>query len=128
MKKAMTILGWVFSIMAAGIFLMGAYVQLNFDSSAPSSSPVSYPIWFHTFVGVLFLVALVLHLIPRTAFALLGAILMTALFGGIIGTHLLLNDGQWVSRMLMGVLPWLGLYLRDARFNDLMSFWRAQSQ
>jgi hypothetical protein len=124
MQKAIKIVGWVFSVMAAAIFLMGSWVQLNFDPAASSGGPISYPVWFHTLIGVGFLVATILHLIPRTAFALFGAILMSAFFGGIIGTHLLLDDGQWVSRMLMGLLPWFGLYLRDPAFNNLMSFWR----
>ena len=52
---------------------------------------------------------------------------MTAFFGGIIASHLTLNDGQWWTRVIMGVLPWLGLYLRDERFNAMMSFWRNEA-
>jgi hypothetical protein len=124
MGKALGILGWILSILASGIFLMGAVAQLSFDPERAAASAVRYPEWFHSFVGVAFLAALALHLIPRTAPAVLGAILMTAFFGGIIATHLVLDDGQWPSRVIMGLLPWLGLYLRDRQFNGLMSFWR----
>lgn len=127
MEKARKIVGWILSIVVSGIFLMGAFVQLSHNPRTVASfEKLGYPDWLSTFLGVSFLVSLLLHLVPRTAFALLGAILFTAFFGGIIATHLVLGDGQWWSRVIFGVMPWLGLYLRDARFNDLMSFWRGQ--
>lgn len=127
MTKALGILGWILSILASGIFLMGAVAQFSFDPERAAASAIRYPEWFHAFAGVAFLAALVLHLVPRTAPAVLGAILMTAFFGGIIATHLVLDDGAWPSRVAMGLLPWLGLYLRDRQFNGLMSFWRQPS-
>ena len=123
LSRPVIITGWIFSVAVSLVFVMGAFVQITYDTSADAASAVSYPDWFHLFVSVGFSIALILHLIPRTAFALMGAILMTAFIGGIIGTHLLLDDGQWWTRWIMGLLPWLGLYLRDQRFTDLMSFW-----
>ena len=126
MSKAMNITGWIFSALIAAVFLMGAYVQLSFDpATANSASPVNYPAWFHTMVGSIFIAAVALHLTPKSAFALLGAILMSVSVGGFIATHVLIGDGQWPTRVVIGILPWLGLYLRDARFNELMSFWRS---
>tara|TARA_B110000037_G_scaffold93265_1_gene109800 strand:+ start:471 stop:857 length:387 start_codon:yes stop_codon:yes gene_type:complete len=124
LNRVTTILGWFFSVAVSLVFVMGAVVQITFDPSAEPTSAAHYPDWFHMFVGIGFLLALVLHLIPKSSFALFGAILMTAFFGGIIGTHLLLDDGQWWTRWVIGLLPWLGLYLRDQQFNNLMSFWR----
>lgn len=126
LNKVTNTLGWTFSVMVSLIFALGAFIQISFVPTPDVTSPVNYPGWFHLFVGICFAIASFLHLIPRTAFALLGAILMTGFFGGIVGTHLLQNDGQWWIRLMMGLLPWAGLYLRDQTFNDMMSFWRSQ--
>ena len=60
----------------------------------------------------------VIYLIPQTA--VLGAILMTGYLGGAIATHVRLGQfGMMVPAIILGVLVWLGLYLRDARVRSL---------
>lgn len=66
-------------------------------------------------IGVMELVLVALYLFPRTA--LLGAVLLTGLFGATVATHLRLGNPLF-SHVLFGVylalFAWGGLWLRDA--------------
>ena len=63
----------------------------------------------------------ILYAIPRTA--VLGAILTTGFLGGAICTHFRLGEigspPQLIS-LLLGVMTWGGLYLRDSRIRTLL--------
>lgn len=73
-------------------------------------------------MGMLGLLSILLYAIPRTA--ILGAILLTAYFGGAVATHLRL-DNPLFSHILfpvyLGVLAWGGLWLRDERVRKVLS-------
>ena len=75
-------------------------------------------------IGIVTVVCIVLYVWPRTA--VLGAILMTGLFGGAIASHLRIGSPVF-SHLLFGVylglLAWGGLWLRDPRLRALMP-WR----
>jgi hypothetical protein len=68
-------------------------------------------------------VCTLLYAVPRTS--VLGAILLTGLFGGAMATHLRVGS-PLVSHLLfglyLGLLMWGGLYLRDARLRALIPF------
>jgi hypothetical protein len=49
----------------------------------------------------------------------LGAILLTGYLGGAIATHVRLGEPVYVQAGI-GVLVWLGLFLRDARIRQLI--------
>lgn len=69
-------------------------------------------------VGVLELGSVLLYAIPRTA--VLGAILMTGYLGGAIATHVRIGDPGWPAALILGILVWAGLYLRDERVRALL--------
>lgn len=72
-------------------------------------------------LGIVLIVCTVLYLLPRTA--VLGAVLLTGYLGGAVATHVSrLGDGWFgvVFAVTIGVLLWLGLYLRDARLRELL--------
>ncbi len=72
----------------------------------------------HAFgLGVLELSCTVLYLIPRTS--VLGAILLTGYLGGAIQTHLRVGD-PWVVQVILGVVIWAGLYLREPKLRALI--------
>jgi hypothetical protein len=75
-------------------------------------------------IGIVTAICIVLYVWPRTA--VLGAILMTGLFGGAIASHLRIGSPVF-SHLLFGVylglLAWGGLWLRDPRVRALMP-WR----
>ena len=65
---------------------------------------------------------LVLYLIPPTA--VLGAVLLTGYLGGAIVTHLRVGQ-PFVMPVLIGVVVWAGLYLRDMRLRALLPLRKA---
>lgn len=68
-------------------------------------------------LGIVEVVCIVLYAIPQTA--VLGAILTTGYLGGAIATHARMNEG-FLPPVIIGVLVWLGLFLRDARLRALL--------
>ena len=65
----------------------------------------------------------ILYLIPQTA--VLGAILLTGYLGGATATHVRAGEfGMSAVPVLVGVLIWLGLLLRDTRLRPLLPFRR----
>jgi hypothetical protein len=64
------------------------------------------------------------YLIPQTA--VLGAILLTGYLGGAIATHVRVGDpfSNYFMPILLAVLLWGGLYLRDKRLRALVP-WRS---
>ena len=68
-------------------------------------------------LGIAELACTILYLVPRTA--VLGAILLTGYLGGAAATHLRIGDPYFIP-ILLGVLVWGGLYLRDAKIRALI--------
>ncbi|WP_448150041.1 DoxX family protein [Labrys miyagiensis] len=72
-------------------------------------------------LGIIMLVCALLYALPRTA--VLGAILVTGFLGGAICTHFRLGElgsPPQLICLLLGVLTWGGLYLRDERMRALL--------
>jgi hypothetical protein len=59
-----------------------------------------------------------LYLIPRTS--VLGAILITGFLGGAVATHVRLGEAVFVMPLMLGILAWGGLFLRDQRLRALL--------
>lgn len=76
-----------------------------------------YPLSLAMPIGIVELICTVLYIIPQTA--VLGAILLTGYLGGAISTHVRISD-EFSPPVIMGVLLWLGLFLRDARVRALI--------
>jgi hypothetical protein len=68
-------------------------------------------------LGVVELVATVLYCIPQTA--VLGAIILTGYLGGATATHVRAGEPFFVP-IVLGVVLWLGLLLRDRRLQSLL--------
>ena len=71
-------------------------------------------------LGILEAVCTVVYAIPQTA--VLGAILLTGYLGGAIATHVRIDD-QSIGPVVIGVLVWLAVYLREPRLRALLP-WR----
>lgn len=69
-------------------------------------------------VGVIELICCVVYLIPRTS--VLGAILMTGLLGGATITTLRIGDPTYPMPVVLGMLAWGGLWMRDLRLRALI--------
>jgi hypothetical protein len=68
-------------------------------------------------LGVIELVCTALYVIPQTS--VLGAILLTGYLGGATATHVRVGD-PWFGPVLIGVVLWLGLFLRDKRLRAII--------
>jgi hypothetical protein len=68
-------------------------------------------------IGLVELACVAIYVIPRTS--VLGAILLTGYLGGATATHLRIGD-PFFAPIVLGVLVWGGLFLRDARLRALL--------
>ncbi len=100
---------------------------LLFDSSlkvmklAPAveaTARLGYPPGLVRPLGIAELVCLAVFVIPRTS--TLGAILLTGYLGGATATQVRLEDPWFFFPVLVGVLVWSGLYLRDPALRALL--------
>ena len=66
-------------------------------------------------IGVVALACAVLYAIPRTS--VLGAILLTGYLGGATATQVRVESSAFFFPVVIGVLAWAGLYLRDSRLD-----------
>jgi hypothetical protein len=69
-------------------------------------------------IGILELICVATYVIPRTS--VLGAILLTGLLGGATVTTLRIGDPTWPMPVILGMMAWGGLYLRDVRLRALI--------
>jgi hypothetical protein len=68
-------------------------------------------------LGILELTSTVLYIVPQTA--VLGAILLTGYLGGATASHVRLAEPFFMP-VLLGILLWGGLFLRDRRLRALL--------
>jgi hypothetical protein len=72
-------------------------------------------------IGTLGLISTLLYAFPRTS--ILGAILLTAYFGGAVATHLRLNNPLFTHTLFtvyFGIFIWGGLWLRNIKLRELL--------
>ncbi|MCM3700290.1 DoxX family protein [Paenibacillus macerans] len=73
-------------------------------------------------IGVLALLSTVLYAIPRTA--ILGAVLLTAFYGGVVATQIRVDAPLFSNTLFavyLAILAWAGLWLRNDKVRRL--FW-----
>jgi len=68
-------------------------------------------------LGFVEIACAVIYLIPGTS--ILGAILITGYMGGAIATTFRLGEG-WLPGVIVGVLAWGGLFMREPRLRALI--------
>ena len=121
-SKGMRWAGRVVSILPVLVFLMSA--SFKFIQPPDFADGLAHMGWdpgTMFYIGFLEITCAVLYVIPRTS--VLGAILLTAYMGGAVATHVRVGDPYFVQ-VLVGVLIWLGLFLRDTRIRNLIPFTR----
>ena len=68
-------------------------------------------------LGMLELMCVLLYAVPQTS--VFGALLMTGYLGGAVCTHARIGD-PFVAPLALGVLAWVGLFLREPRLRALL--------
>ena len=120
--KAARIVGWILSILPALMLLLGAAMMLSHNEDAMKDfRKRGFPDQSATYIGITAAACAVLYLLPPTA--VLGAILVTGYLGGAVVTHVLGHE-SFVAPIAVGVVVWLGLFLRDPRLRVLIPFRR----
>lgn len=74
-------------------------------------------------LGIVLLVCTILYAVPQTS--ILGAILLTGYLGGAVATHVRIGNPVFTHMLFpvyLGIMIWLGLYLRDVRLRSLVPF------
>ena len=79
---------------------------------------MGYPESVSVPITIALLVSTVLYAIPRTS--VFGAILLTGYLGGAIATHVRMGETAFAIPLVVAILAWLGLYLRDVRLRALL--------
>jgi len=81
---------------------------------------IGFPVSTVVGIGITLLACVALYVIPRTS--VLGAILLTAYFGGATAANVRAESPAFntMFAVCFGVLTWLGLYLRERRLQALI--------
>jgi hypothetical protein len=110
--------GRVISVLVSLVFLMSAGMKLKGGPEmAEGMAHLGLPERMVVPLTILEISCVVIYLIPQTS--VLGAILLTGYIGGAICTHWRVGDPVFVQ-IAIGILVWLGLYLREPRLKELI--------
>jgi DoxX-like family len=119
--SAMRIAGWALTLVVGWFMITDLLPDLQQASWAVRANagfgvPANVVLW----IGISGVAATLLYLLPWTS--PLGAILLTAFLGGAVMTHVRVNGAAWDigENILIGVVAWLGLWLRDPRLRRLL--------
>jgi hypothetical protein len=117
-KRWMVWVGRVLSGLLSLLLVMSAAMKLRGGPElAQGFAHLGLPDRLAVPLAILEISCLVIYLIPATS--VLGAILLAGYMGGAICTHWRVGD-PFLAQAAIGVLFWLGLYLREERLRALL--------
>ncbi len=117
--------GWVLSALVVAQLLSSAFFRATYHTFAVAEivTGYGYPESAIFLIVVAECTLVVLYLVPQTS--VLAAIVMTGYLGGAVATHLRIADTSRAAiPLVVGILAWGGLYLRDSRIRQLIPFRR----
>jgi hypothetical protein len=110
--------GYVLSALPVLTLLFSGALKLAKPASVVTEfTRLGWPESLVVAIGIIELTCAIIYAIPRTA--VLGAILLTGYLGGAVATHVRIEE-NFIPPVIVGVLVWLGLYLRDPRLRALI--------
>jgi DoxX-like family len=116
-RKAVVV-GWVLSALAALLFGFSAFVKFKGGPALDQGmTHLGLPASMVLPLAILEVACVAIYLIPPTA--VLGAILLAGYVGGTIVTHWRVGD-PFIVNIVLGIVVWLGIYLREPRLRDLI--------
>jgi uncharacterized membrane protein YphA (DoxX/SURF4 family) len=117
----MLVAGWVLTALPAGLLIFSGIMKFGTSKELNEGfAHLGLPTTLAWPLGILELSCVLLYLLPRTA--VLGAILLAGYLGGAIITHVRIGE-PFFMQAILGVILWLGLYLREPRLRALIP-WR----
>jgi hypothetical protein len=121
-SRKLSIAGWVVTGLVGAFLAMSASFKFfTPDMALETMATLGWPDHHLLLIGIVEAACVVLYLVPRTA--VLGAVLETALLGGAVATQVRVDNPLFSHELFgvyLGVLVWLGLWLRDPRLRALM--------
>jgi len=118
--------GRVCSFLVVAQLLSSAFFRAAYHTSAVAEivTGYGYPESAIVLIVIAECALVLLYLVPQTS--VLAAILMTGYLGGAVATHLRIADtARAAIPLVVGILAWGGLYLRDSRIRQLVPFRRS---
>src|SRR5438874_1283026 len=118
--------GWLLSVAVVAQLLSSAYFRATHHVNAVTEIVTGYGYPESAIVRIVIAecALVVLYLIPQTS--VLAAIIMTGYLGGAVATHLRIADtARAAIPIVVGILAWGGLYLRDSRIRQLVPLRRS---
>ena len=110
--------GWVISGLVSLPFLLSGFLKFKDGPEVMKGiAHLGIPESMVVPLAILELTCVVVYLIPATA--VLGAILLTGYIGGAMCTTWRVGD-PFFLQIVLGILVWLGLYLREDRLKELI--------
>jgi len=110
--------GRIISVLASLVFLFSAFLKLKGGPElAQGIAHLGLPESMVMPLAIVEISCTVIYLIPATS--VLGAILLAGYVGGTICTHWRVGDPFFVQ-IVLGLLVWLGLYLREPQLKALI--------
>src|SRR5215472_13994694 len=111
--------GRVITALTVAFLLFDAMVKvLNLPVAVAGTIRLGYPARLVVYIGIVQLICLGAYLYPRTA--VLGAILLTGYLGGATATQVRVEDPWFIFPVVVGMLVWAGLSLRNGNLRSLM--------
>jgi DoxX-like family len=120
--------GRLLSFLPVAVLLSSAWVRATHHTNAVAEIVAGYGYPESAIVPIVIAecVLVVLYLVPQTA--VFAAIVMTGYLGGAVAAHLRVADSARAAiPLVVGILAWGGLYLRDSRIRELVPFRRTAS-
>jgi hypothetical protein len=110
--------GRVVSALPILLFLFSfSFGMLKPEMTAQVAARYGYPTDIMLRITIVEMLCAIIYAIPRTA--VVGAILLTGYLGGATATHVRVGE-PFTFPVVVGILVWLGLYLRDPRVRALI--------
>ena len=102
----------VAALLASGVmkFLGGPEMEKGMEH-------LGWPVKLAIALGILEITVTIIYAVPQTS--IVGAILIAGYMGGAIATHVRVGD-PFIFQIVIGLIAWLGIYLREPRLWKLI--------
>jgi len=123
-SKTALALGWILTALLGALLLLdGAMKIAQPDFVLKATTELGYPQSTILPIGIALIASVLLYLFPPTA--ILGAILVTAYFGGAVASHVRHGDPLYthiLAPVYFAIVLWIAILLREPRLRTLLPF------
>ena len=119
-SRGMVWTSYIISAIPVAMMIFSGVLKLFPAVVADGFAQLGWPVGMARTLAVVELGCVLIYLIPRSA--ILGAVLIAGYLGGATATHVRVGDVFFFAPFLLGVLAWLGLWLREPRLKALLPF------